>query len=58
MLWPLDGHRCGLGMLVLTLWLVWNSLPDTLHLNAVLDAAGQRSISSHANPRFWSMGWF
>ena len=48
----------GWGCSLLTLWLVWNSLPDTLHLNAVLDAAGQRSISSHANPRFWSMGWF
>lgn len=48
----------GWGCSLLSLWLVWNSLPDTLHLNAVLDAAGQRSISSHANPRFWSMGWF
>ncbi|WP_374432062.1 O-antigen ligase family protein [Ideonella dechloratans] len=48
----------GLGCAVLSIWLVWNSLPDALRLNAVLDAAAQRSISSRANPRFWSMGWF
>lgn len=48
----------GLGCAVLSLWLVWSSLPDALRLSAVLDAAAQRSISSRANPRFWSMGWF